>query len=103
GDPGGPAVRQVAADVRTSYYPEPNRPDKIRDERITLGGRPAWITVFRLHFNEPGLKADSELVGVLLMDVGTTEAAVLYVSIPGTHKKFDHVVEDVLESTRPLV
>ncbi|MGH3655995.1 MAG: hypothetical protein ACRDUA_05005, partial [Micromonosporaceae bacterium] len=42
--------RQVAADVRTSYYPEPNRPDKIRDERITLGGRPAWITVFRLHF-----------------------------------------------------
>jgi U5 snRNP spliceosome subunit len=94
--------KQVAADVRTSYYPEPNRPEKIRDEKTKLGGRDAWVTVFRLHFDEPGLKAKSELVGVVLMDVGRTEAAVLYVSIPGTHSQFDHVVDDVIESVRAV-
>ncbi len=94
--------RQVTADVRRSYYPEPNRMKMIRDEQATLGGRPAWVSVFRLHFNEPGLKAKDELVAVVLVDVGRVEAAVLYVSIPGTHKKYDDVVEDVIASVHPV-
>jgi hypothetical protein len=94
--------RQVASDVRTSYYPEPNRMEKIRDSAATLGGRQAWVTVFRLHFHEEGLKATNELVGVVLMDVGRREAAVLYVSIPGTHSQFDYVVNDVIKSVRPV-
>ena len=36
--------RQVAADVRAEYYPQPNRMEPIRDERTMLGGRPAWVT-----------------------------------------------------------
>ena len=94
--------RQVASDVRTSYYPEPNRMEKIRDSAATLGGRQAWVTVFRLHFHEEGLKATNELVGVVLLDVGRREAAVLYVSIPGTHSQFDYVVDDVIKSVRPV-
>lgn len=94
--------RQVTADVRRSYYPDGNRLKTVRDEAATLGGRPAWVSVFRLHFDEPGLKAKSELVAVALIDVGRTEAAVLYVSIPDTHKKFDHVVDDVIDSVRPV-
>lgn len=93
--------RQVAADVRAEYYPQPNRMDAIRDERTTLGGRPAWVTVFRLHFTSPGLRATDELAGVACIDVGRTTAAVLYVSIPGTHRQLDWVVEDVLGSVRP--
>ncbi len=92
--------RQVAADVRAEYYPQPTRMDPIRDERTALGGRPAWVTVFRLHFSSPGLRATDELVAVACIDVGRTTAAVLYVSIPGTHRQFDRVVEDVLASVR---
>jgi hypothetical protein len=92
--------RQVAADVRAEYYPQPNRMELMRDEQTTLGGRPAWISKFRLHFTEPGLKADSELVAVALIDVGRPEAAILYVSIPDTHQQFDWVVDDVLASVR---
>ncbi len=92
---------QVAADVRASYYPQPNTMDVMRAGRTTLGGRPAWATVFRLHFHEPGLKATDELVGVALIDVGRPTAAVLYVSIPGTHRQWDHVVNEVLDSVRP--
>jgi hypothetical protein len=94
--------RQVAADVRAEYYPQPNTMEAIKDETTTLGGRPAWLSVFRLHFNSPGLKATEELSAVAVIDVGKPTAAVLYVSIPGTHRQFDWVVEDVLTSVRPL-
>ena len=93
--------RQVAADVRASYYPQPNTMDPIRDEVTTLGGRPAWVSEFRLHFNEPGLRAKDELSAVAVIDVGRPTAAVLYVSIPGTHRQYDYVVDDVLASVRP--
>lgn len=92
---------QVAADARISFYPEPNTLESIRDEAATLGGRPAWVNIFRLSFTQPGLKAKSELVLVALIDVGRPEAAILYVSIPDTHRQFDTVVDELLESVRP--
>jgi hypothetical protein len=94
--------RQVAADVRAGYYPQPNTMDPLRDELTTLGGRPAWVSEFRLHFSEPDLQAKDELSAVAVIDVGKPTAAVLYVSIPGTHKQFDPVVDEVLSSVRPL-
>ncbi|HET8657925.1 MAG TPA: hypothetical protein VFM55_02890 [Micromonosporaceae bacterium] len=92
--------RQVAADVRAEYYPQPNRMELLRDERSTLGGRPAWVTKFRLHFSQPDLKATSELVAVALIDVGRPDAAVFYVSIPSTHSHLDWVVDDALASVQ---
>jgi hypothetical protein len=93
--------KQVAADVRASYYPQPNTIDQIEDELTTLGGIPAWVSKFQLHFNAPGLQAKDELSAVAVMDVGKPTAAVLYVSIPGTHKQYDYVVDEVLASVRP--
>jgi hypothetical protein len=94
--------RQVAADVRAEYYPQPNTMDPMRDGLTTLGGRPAYVAEFRLHFSAAGLQAKDELSAVAVIDVGKPTAAVLYVSIPGTHKQFDYVVDDVLKSVRPL-
>ena len=94
--------RQVAADVRAEYYPQPNTMEPLRDELTTLGGRPAWVSKFRLHFAAAGLEAKDELSAVAVIDVGKPTAAVLYVSIPGTHKQLDSVVDEVLASVRPL-
>jgi hypothetical protein len=94
--------RQVAADVRAEYYPQPNTMDRIQDELTTLGGRPAWLSRFRLHFHSEGLQATDELSAVAVIDVGRPTAAVLYVSVPGTHKQFEWVIDDVLKSVRPL-
>jgi hypothetical protein len=33
--------------------------------------------------------------------VGRPEAAIVYISIPDTHKQFDAVVDEVLDSIRP--
>jgi hypothetical protein len=92
--------RQVAADVRAEYYPQPTTMDLLRDERTTIAGRPAWVSVFRLHFTRPGLNATDELAAVACIDVGRPTAAILYVSIPGTHRQLDWVVDDVLASVR---
>jgi hypothetical protein len=92
---------QVLADVRASYYPEPNTIDMMRDEVSTLGGRPAWVSKFRLHFHAEGLKATSELVGLALIDVGRPNAAIIYISIPNTVDRYDSVVDKVLDSVRP--
>jgi len=94
--------RQVAADVRTQYYPQPNRVEQIREEETRLGGRPAWVSVFRLHFNDRDLDAKSELVGIGLIDVGRPAAAIIYISIPDTHRQYDPIVNEVLDSVRPV-
>jgi hypothetical protein len=94
--------QQVAADVRAEYYPQPNTLEPIKDEMTDLGGRQAWLSVFRLHFESAGLQAKDELSAVAIIDVGKPTAAVLYVSIPGTHKQFDYVVDEVIASVRPL-
>lgn len=94
--------RQVVADVRAGYYPQPNSMEPIRDEVTTLGGLPAWVSEFRLSFREPGLTATSELSAVAVIDVGKPTAAILYVSIPDTHRQFDDVVAEVLASVRPI-
>lgn len=93
--------RLVAADVRTQYYFQPNTMDLLRDEQVSIGGLPAWVTTFRLHFNRPGLRARAELVAVVLVDVGRPEAAILYVSIPGTNPEWDPIVDQVIDSVRP--
>jgi hypothetical protein len=92
---------QVLGDVRESYYPQPNTIDMMRDQVTVLGGRPAWVSKFRLHFHEEGLHATSELVGLALIDVGRPNAAIIYVSIPNTVDQYDPLVDQVLQSVRP--
>jgi hypothetical protein len=92
---------QVAADVRAAYYPQPNTMDPIVGKQTTIGGRPAWLSEFRLHFHVDGLKANSEMVAIALIDVGKPNASILYVSIPGTHDQYDYVIDEVLASVRP--
>lgn len=94
--------QQIVADVRKSYYPQPNQMDSIESKQTTVGGLHAWVSIFRLHFDDSadGLKAKDELVGVATFDVGKPTAAVLYVSIPGTHRTYDWVVKDAIDSVR---
>jgi hypothetical protein len=96
------AGKQVAEDVRNSYYPRPNQKEETRTELATVGGRPAWVSTFHLAFQAEGLKARGETVAVVLIDVGKPDAAVLYLSVPDTHKQFAADIDKVVESVRPL-
>jgi hypothetical protein len=96
------AGHQVAADVRQAYYPQPNTMQTLVDKADTLGGRPAWLSEFELHFHVTGLKANSELVAIATIDIGKPNASILYISIPGTHKQYDYVIDQLLASVRPI-
>ncbi|GAA2367173.1 hypothetical protein [Dactylosporangium salmoneum] len=93
---------QIAADVRVSFYPKGNQLEQLEAKDLTLGGRPARLLKFRLHFNQAGLNAKSELVSIALVDLGKPEAAILYVSIPDTHRQYDYVADEAPESIRPV-
>ncbi|WP_433056561.1 hypothetical protein [Dactylosporangium sp. CS-033363] len=93
---------QIAADVRVSFYPKGNQLEQLEARDLTLGGRPARLLKFRLHFSQSGLRAKSELVSIALVDLGKPEAAILYVSIPDTHRQFDYVADEAPESIRPV-
>ncbi|TQS42323.1 hypothetical protein [Cryptosporangium phraense] len=92
------AGRQVAEDVRRAYYPQPNVKEQTRDEQVVVGGRPAWVSTFHLTFSANGLEARGEQVAVVLVDVGRPDAAVLYISIPDTHKQLDPEIDKVIAS-----
>ena len=93
--------REVANDARLAFYPQPTTMDPIRDEQTNLGGLPAWVSEFRLHFHQEGLRATSELVMLATIDVGRPNVAILYVSIPDTHRQYDYVIDQLLASVRP--
>jgi hypothetical protein len=95
------AGRQVAEDVRREYYPRPNVQEKVRDEQVVVGGRPAWVSTFHLTFQAAGLEARGEQVAVVLVDVGRPDAAVLYISIPDTHKQWDPQIDRIIASIQP--
>jgi hypothetical protein len=95
------AGHQVTADVRQAYYPQPNTMDTLVDKATTLGGRPAWLSEFELHFHVVGLRATSEMVAIATIDVGKPNASILYISIPGTHAQYDYVIDQLLASVRP--
>ncbi|WP_051571351.1 hypothetical protein [Cryptosporangium arvum] len=95
------AGRQVAEDVRRAYYPQPNVKEQARDEQIVVGGRPAWVSTFHLTFEANGLDARGEQVAVVLVDVGRPDAAVLYISIPDTHRQYNPEIDRVIASIQP--
>jgi hypothetical protein len=96
------AGRQVAEDVRNSYYPRPNEKEQTRNERITVGGRPAWVSTFHLTFQATGLQARGETVAVVLVDVGRPDAGVLYISIPDTHQQLKPEIDKIIASIRRI-
>ncbi|MFB9321091.1 hypothetical protein [Cryptosporangium minutisporangium] len=95
------AGRQVAEDVRRAYYPQPNVKKQTRDEQVLVGGRPAWVSTFHLSFEANGLEARGEQVAVVLVDVGRPDAAVLYISIPDTHRQYNPEIDRVIASIQP--
>jgi len=94
------AAQVIADDMRASYYPQPNQRTPVSARSLTVSGRPAYLLVFHLGFDEPGYTAKGELVSVCVVDVPGNKAAALYVSIPDTHKQYDGLATSLAASLR---
>ncbi|MFD2090439.1 DUF2510 domain-containing protein [Blastococcus deserti] len=97
----GPATlrtttQTVADSVRFNYYPRPNERTVLRDEPRTVDGRAAHLYEFQLAWDVPGYDASGERAALLLIDVGRSAPALLYVSIPNTHAELYGVIDRVI-------
>ena len=86
----------VADSERANYYPAPNEQRVLRDEPRTVDGHEAHLYEFQLSWDVEGYDATGERVAVLLVDVGRTAPALLFLSIPNTHAELYGVIDQVL-------
>ncbi len=98
GGPGSlrPTLAQVAQSVRLNYYPRPNEQEVLRDEARTVDGAPAHLIEIDLSWEAEGFDATGERAALLLVDVGRSTPALLYVSVPNTHAELYGVIDQVV-------
>jgi hypothetical protein len=95
-------VTQVADSVRGNYYPAPNERRVLRDEARTVDGAAAHLIEFDLSWDVEGYDATGERAALLLVDVGRSAPALLYVSIPNTHAELYGVIDRLVEAVEVL-
>lgn len=95
-------VAALADSVRLNYYPGPNERRILRDEPLTVDGRPAHVLEFQLSWDVEGYDASGERAALLLIDVGRPAPALLYISIPNTHAELYGVIDRLVEAVDVL-
>jgi hypothetical protein len=95
-------LAQVADSVRVNYYPAPNERRVLRDEALTVDGAAAHVFEFDLSWDAAGYDATGERAALLLIDVGRTAPALLYVSIPNTHAELYGHIDQVIAGVEVL-
>jgi uncharacterized protein DUF2510 len=95
-------ARTLADSVRLNYYPGPNERTVRRSEAVTVDGAPAWVYEFDLSWHVAGYDASGERAALLLIDVGRSAPALLYLSIPNTHAELYGVIDRVLGDVEVL-
>jgi hypothetical protein len=95
-------VTAVAGYARALHYPQPNEQAVRRDEAVTIDGAAAWIYEFDLTWNVAGYDSTGERAALLLIDVGTPQPALLYLSIPNTHAELYGAIDEVLDDVDVL-
>jgi alkanesulfonate monooxygenase SsuD/methylene tetrahydromethanopterin reductase-like flavin-dependent oxidoreductase (luciferase family) len=92
---------QVADDLHTAAYPGPNRLSESTGKAMTVGGRQAYLTRFRIDYDDiKGYAANSEAVTILVVDTGRADLAILYASIPDTAREYEPLVDQVVASVQ---
>ncbi|WP_040338374.1 DUF2510 domain-containing protein [Candidatus Blastococcus massiliensis] len=95
-------VAALAESVRFNYYPRPNEQRILRDEALTVDGRAAHLLEFQLAWDVEGYDASGERAALLLIDVGRSRPALLYMSIPNTHAELYGVIDRLIEAVDVL-
>jgi len=67
---------------------------------VSIGGRPGYLTRFRIDYHISGYAANSETVTVLVLDTGRTDLTLLYASIPDTAGEYEALVDQVVASVQ---
>ncbi|MFG2085780.1 MULTISPECIES: hypothetical protein [unclassified Spirillospora] len=88
---GPDSVKSVAALVaqgyEAQYYAFPHKTAPLASQPLTVDGRPGWLIASYLTYQRDGVRATGEVVATAVVDTGRKTPAVVFASLPNTHKK----------------
>ncbi|MFV2179161.1 hypothetical protein ACFHW2_31375 [Actinomadura sp. LOL_016] len=70
----------------------------VASQPFKVSGRPAWVLVREMHFEEAGLRATMDLSVVVVVDTGQERPSSLWIDVPNTHEQYWSDVNKVIGS-----
>ncbi|WP_021593004.1 hypothetical protein [Actinomadura welshii] len=77
----------VAQGYEAQYYAFPHKSAPLASQALTVGGRPGWLIASYLTYQRDGVRATGEVVATAVIDTGRPSPAVVFASMPNTHKQ----------------
>ncbi|NDU77267.1 hypothetical protein GWI34_32285 [Actinomadura sp. DSM 109109] len=82
------AVTGLAAKrYEAQYYAFPHKSAPLASQALNVDGRKGWLVASYLTYKRAGVRATGEIVAVAVVDTGRTSPAVVFASMPNTHRK----------------
>ncbi|TDC50264.1 hypothetical protein E1281_22160 [Actinomadura sp. KC345] len=81
------AAAVVAQGYEAQYYAFPHKTAPLASQALNVDGRSGWMIASYLTYQRDGVKATGEVVATAVIDTGRKTPAVVFASLPNTHKK----------------
>jgi hypothetical protein len=76
----------AAQGYEAQYYAFPHRTAPLASQALTVDGHPGWLIASYLTYKRDGVRATGELYATAVIDTGREAPAVVFASMPNTHK-----------------
>ncbi|MFI0367347.1 hypothetical protein ACH35V_05675 [Actinomadura sp. 1N219] len=77
----------VAQGFEAQYYGFPHRSAPLASQALNVDGRQGWMIASYLTYKRDGVRATGEIYATAVIDTGRKAPAVVFASMPNTHKK----------------
>ncbi|TDD36607.1 hypothetical protein E1287_10625 [Actinomadura sp. KC06] len=77
----------VAKGFEAQYYGFPHRSAPLASQPLNVDGRQGWMIASYLTYKRDGVRATGEIYATAVIDTGRKAPAVVFASMPNTHKK----------------
>ncbi|HEY8480943.1 MAG TPA: hypothetical protein VIL71_14045 [Spirillospora sp.] len=81
------ATAVAAQGYEAQYYAFPHETKPLASQALNVGGRPGWLIASYLTYKREGVKATGEVVATAVIDTGRATPAVVFASMPNTHRQ----------------
>lgn len=77
----------VAQAYEAQYYAFPHKTRPLASQALNVDGHKGWLIASYLTYQRDGVKATGEVLAMAVVDTGRKAPAVVFASMPNTHKK----------------
>ncbi|MFI6518756.1 hypothetical protein ACIBF1_24590 [Spirillospora sp. NPDC050679] len=77
----------AAKGLEGNYYAFPHKSAPLASQPLNVGGRKGWLVASYLTYKRAGVRATGEVIATAVIDTGKPAPAVVFASMPNTHRK----------------